>query len=203
MSGYDLKGDARMKEKDRITQEAYDNPLPGDYWNEMMVPYFVVLQVLGNGDLIICDVKKELEDDSWTWDLENSKQVHRDYMKRVRYTSIEGFVADVYRRCSHMWAVDAWNDLGRPFKDTTVEVPKTPVKKENPMFESILKDTIGTGHTSYDKKDMETMYNQIVYECIQASRKHVLDKFGIKEPFEGTTQIEKALAEHFEVEHDR
>lgn len=69
----------------------------------------------------------------------------------------------------------------------------------NNMFESILKDTIGTGHTSYDKKDMETMYNQIVYECIQVSRKHVLDKFGIKEPFDGTTEMEKALAEHFGV----
>jgi hypothetical protein len=202
MSGYDLKNDSRMKEKDRITQEAYDNPLPGDYWNEMLVPYFVVLQVLGNGDLIICDVKKELEDDSWTWDLENSKQVHRDYMKRVRYTSIDGFVAYVFRRCSHMWAVDAWNDLGRPFKDTTVEVPKTPVKKVNPMFESILKDAIGTGHISYDKKDMETMYNQIVYECILTARKYTLDKFGIKEPFDGTTEIEKDIAKYFEVDYE-
>jgi hypothetical protein len=70
------------------------------------------------------------------------------------------------------------------------------------MFESILKDTIGYGLSSYTKKDMETMYDQIVYECIQVSRKHVLDKFGIQEPFDGTTEIEKVLAEHFEVKYD-
>jgi hypothetical protein len=193
-----------MKERDRITQEAYDNPLPGDYWNEMLVPYFVVLQVLGNGDLIICDERiDDTKDHTWTWHLEKSKQVPRDYMKlRVRYQSLDGFVADVYKRCSHMWAVDEWNDLGRPFKDTTVEAPEKPVNKYNVMFESILKDTIGTGMSSYTKKDMETMYDQIVYECIKVARQHTLAKFGIQEPFAGTSEIEKALAEHFGVKHD-
>jgi hypothetical protein len=72
--------------------------------------------------------------------------------------------------------------------------------KKNEMFETILKDTIGSGHNSYDKKDMQALYDIVVYECILFARKHVLEKFGIQEPFEGTTQIEKALAEHFEVE---
>ena len=95
------------------------------------------------------------------------------------------------------------SDFGyKVFKDTT-EKPVENVKKENPMFKSILSETIGYGVyglSSYTRNDMETMYNQIVYECILAARKHTLDKFGIHEPFHGTTEIEKALAQHFGVD---
>jgi hypothetical protein len=70
------------------------------------------------------------------------------------------------------------------------------------MFESILSETIGYGVTSYTRNDMDRLYEAVVYECIYFSRKHTLDKFGIHEPFHGTTEIEKALAAHFGVKYE-
>ena len=69
----------------------------------------------------------------------------------------------------------------------------------NDMFESILRDTIGYGISSYTKNDMDRLYEAVIYECKKVARKHVLDKFGIQEPFDGTTEIEKVIAEHFGV----
>ena len=93
--------------------KAYASPSPGDYWNEMFVPYFVVLEVREDLTLIVCDKTKEVDSSHWTWDLSQAKHVHRDYLKRVRYGSIDGFVADVFH--SHQWAVEAWKELGSPY----------------------------------------------------------------------------------------
>jgi hypothetical protein len=74
--------------------------------------------------------------------------------------------------------------------------------KKNEMFESMLKASyIAETPEKFYKHDMELMYNHVVFECIKVARQHVLDKFGIKEPFDGTTEIEKALSKHFEAEH--
>lgn len=74
----------------------------------------------------------------------------------------------------------------------------------NPMFESILRDTLGTySISSYTKKDMETMYVAIITECMKVTRKHTLSKFGIPDEFTGTTQIERVIAEHFGVKNER
>jgi len=69
----------------------------------------------------------------------------------------------------------------------------------NNMFESILRDTIGYDISSYTKNDMDRLYEAVIYECKKVARKHVLDKFGIQEPFDGTTEIEKIISEHFGV----
>ena len=102
------------KEQEQKNLKAYTDPLPGDYWSEMFSPYFVVLEVQSDS-MIICDVKKDVYPDHWTWDLEKAKQVYKDYIKRVRYQSIDGFVADV-NRMGHEWAVAKWTELGCPFE---------------------------------------------------------------------------------------
>lgn len=96
---------------------AYAMPKAGDYWNEMFIPYFVILEVRTDGTLIVCDETKEVDSNHWTWNLQKAKHVYKDYMKRVRYGSIDGFVADVYR--THEWAVEAWKELGSPYEKMT------------------------------------------------------------------------------------
>jgi hypothetical protein len=108
------------KEQQEKNLKAYTDPLPGDYWNELFCPYFVVLEVQPDS-MIICDVKKEVDSSHWTWDLEKAEQVTMDYMKRVKYQSIDGFVADV-NRMGHDWAVAKWTELGCPFKKLATPV---------------------------------------------------------------------------------
>jgi hypothetical protein len=105
--------------------KAYFDPLPGDYWHEMCMPYFVVLEVWENSNMIICDEKRNIDSTYWTWDLAKAREVTNDYMKRVCYQQTDGFVADVSRE-GHHWAVEAWKDLGRPFV-TLEEQKKVPV----------------------------------------------------------------------------
>lgn len=109
-------------EREVRNQTAFAHPSPGDYWNEMMVPYFVVLDVLDNGNLIICDKREDLHD-HWTWDFAKAKEVPREYMKRVQYKNSPGFVASV-AKLQHDWAVKYWNDIGCPCIKYTDQITK-------------------------------------------------------------------------------
>lgn len=196
--GYNSADFAKQSERDRITQEAFDNPLPGDYWNEMFCPYFVVLKVNADGTFIICEDRETKPGDNWTWDLKKAKQVTKKYFDRVRYDSIDGFVADVFNRCSHMWAVDAWNDLGRPF--TAIEPVPEPKPKVNPMFMNIMESAFSKIPVNFTIEDMQVLYECVVMECMDVTRNHTLGKFGIDSDYVGTTQIERVIAEYFDVE---
>jgi len=101
-------------ERDVRNQTAFAHPSPGDYWNEMQVPYFVVLDIFDNGNLIICD-EREVLHDHWTWDMAKAKEVPREYMNRVLYKNSPGFVASV-AKLHEDWPVEYWKDLGSPFK---------------------------------------------------------------------------------------
>lgn len=95
-------------------QAAFDNPQPGDHWHERFVPYFLVLDCLEDGTFIICDQCKEVDKNLLAWELEKAEQVDKSYFNRVKYDSIEGFVADV-STVKHTGAVAEWKHLGRPF----------------------------------------------------------------------------------------
>ncbi len=124
-----------VKPSDQKNNIAWANPLPGDYWNEMFCPYFVVLEVRDD-TLIVCDKTKEVDANHWTWDLEKAKEVHRDYMDCVKYQSIIGYVADVYR--SHDWAVEAWKELGSPYVSLEIEM-KQPIAAD---FKTVMEQGI-------------------------------------------------------------
>jgi hypothetical protein len=96
------------------------------------------------------------------------------------------------------------SDFGyRVFTDKDVILNNdTPKKKPNPMFESMMKERYPVISHTYSKQDMEMLYNSVVWECMKITRKHTLEKFGIPDDFAGTTQIEKVIAEHFEVKHE-
>ena len=72
----------------------------------------------------------------------------------------------------------------------------------NNMFESIMKENFPVISNTYSKQDMDRLYEAVIYECKKVARKHVLDKFGIQEPFDGITEIEKVISEHFGVKYD-
>lgn len=45
-----------------LNEEHINNPVPGDYWNEMLVMYHAVLRVLPNGNRIIADKDRSVTD---------------------------------------------------------------------------------------------------------------------------------------------
>lgn len=103
-----------MRPSYKQNEKCFNNPQPGDHWHEMFVPYFIVLECLDDGTFIICEKCEEVDNTHWRWDIKNSKQVEKSYFNRVKYGSIEGFVADV-SSVKHTGFVAEWNHLGRPF----------------------------------------------------------------------------------------
>jgi hypothetical protein len=93
-------------------QLALDNPQVGDYWNERFCPYFLVVAVR--------DDKHEpnariMNTDDMTWSFDYSKHmvVNREWMaKAVKYSSIDGFCADVVRE-GMSGVVEEWKQFHR------------------------------------------------------------------------------------------
>jgi len=129
--------DETTNKRNKKNLKAYLDPLPGDYWNEMFVPYFVVLEVWENGNMIVCDKRKDVDRSHWTWDLAKAREVTKEYMEEVRYQSIDGFVADVSRE-GHHWAVEHWKDLGSPFVKLE-EQKKVPVPAD---FKTVMEQGV-------------------------------------------------------------
>jgi hypothetical protein len=110
-------------ERNILNQEALDNPKPGDYWNEMFCPYFVVVAVNGPDITVLSCLggpdsysrKHEVpakithKDGSWSFDYDKSMVVDRKWMeKAVKYDSIDGFIADVRRPEKMQLIVEEW-----------------------------------------------------------------------------------------------
>ena len=99
------------KEQEIKNQAALDNPQPGDYWNEMFCPYFLVVDVKDKDITVLSCLggpgsynrknepcAKIEHKDGWSFDYSKSMVVDRAWMeKAVRYETIDGFVADVWQ----------------------------------------------------------------------------------------------------------
>lgn len=106
---------SRVAEQHRLNEIHASHPFPGDYWQEHLVGYFVVLEPVPGG-AVICDKKIDYPD-GWSWDLEAARFMSSDEMYReVRYSSFDGWVADV-SPALHMGTVRDWVDAGRPMAD--------------------------------------------------------------------------------------
>jgi hypothetical protein len=101
----------------RTNREAMTDPQPGDYWHEMLCPYFMVTHVQGDRVTVLNCMDRhgisawmKVDQDHWTFDVSKAIQVDRQWIAdRVQYGSIEGFVADVVRgREKHMAIVHDW-----------------------------------------------------------------------------------------------
>jgi len=106
----------------KLNQEALDNPKPGDYWNEMFCPYFVVVSVNPKKDqytVLSClggpdsynrkdEINARISVDSGHWGFDYSKHMVVDHAwieRTVRYDSIDGFVANVRRGSEKMMGI--------------------------------------------------------------------------------------------------
>ena len=118
-----------MKSNKIQNQEALDKPQPGDYWHEMFSPYFIILKVIGN-KLIICDTRKDVDKNHWTWSLKDWKLVDKNYLKKkVTYSTIDGFCADVVRNSQkHYSFVEDFNELTKNIDFSSYSSP--PVEKK-------------------------------------------------------------------------
>lgn len=134
--------------------ESLDNPRIGDYWHEMFCPYFLVVDVKGDDITVLSclggpnsynrkhepcarvDVK-----DGWTFDLTKSMVVNREWMSRaVKYSSIEGFCADVWNSEKTVTIAMEWRDWKQ--KDIRKQIEDLEKKFNDFTGWSILKDGV-------------------------------------------------------------
>ena len=106
-----------MNDRKQLNQQAWDNPQVGDYWHEMFCPYFLIVDIQGDAYTVLCtindpDTQNAKIDgvDSWEFDYSKYSVVTKDWIQRkVKYISIDGFVADVVRNKS-FGAVLEWRE---------------------------------------------------------------------------------------------
>lgn len=105
------------QEQQRTNQEAMDDPQPGDYWHEMLCPYFMVVHRDGDRITVLNCLDRhgtsawmKVDNEHWTFDVSKSIVVDTDWIRaRVRYDSLDGFVADAVRgREKHLSIVNDW-----------------------------------------------------------------------------------------------
>jgi hypothetical protein len=112
----------------RNNEEALANPNPGDYWNEMFCPYFVVVDVKDDDITVLSclggptsfnrkhelNARISIDTGHWGFDYSKSMVVDRAWIeKAVRYDTIDGFVADVVRSEKTKKIVEEWREHRR------------------------------------------------------------------------------------------
>ena len=114
----------KLTEQNLNNIEALDNPQPGDYWNEMFCPYFIVVDVKGRDITVLScmggpdsynrkhEINAKIDHgDSWSFDYSRSMVVDREWIeKAVKYDNIDSFVADVSRSEKTQTVVNEWRD---------------------------------------------------------------------------------------------
>lgn len=123
-----IEDDRRTKQQ-LVNHESLLDPSPGDYWNEMFCPYFIVVEADKDKDsyrVLSClggansynrkeepNARVDLKD-GWCFDYSKSMIVNRAWMERaVRYDTIDGFVADCYNSEKTRAIVKEWREHKR------------------------------------------------------------------------------------------
>jgi len=108
-----------------VTEQAFADPQVGDYWSEHFCPYFVIVKIDGDDIYVLSAIggkghnhnnrqyeinaKKEYDDGKWTFDCSKAMIVDKAWIARtVKYTSIDGFVAECTRLGSAHSFVESW-----------------------------------------------------------------------------------------------
>lgn len=115
-----------MSETDQKNLEAVLNPKPGDYWHEMFVPYFIVVNVKDDKYTVLScmggpdsykrqhepNAKILVDDDKWCFDYSKSMIVDGKWIEQaVKYQGVEGFAADVVNSVKTQSIVNEWRDF--------------------------------------------------------------------------------------------
>jgi hypothetical protein len=129
------------KQQQLDNQYAMDNPRPGDYWSEMFSPYFVVVEVKGSKVRVLScmggptsfnrkhelNARISVDNAHWSFDYSKSMVVDREWIaEAVRYSNIDGFVADVSRTERTERIVSEWrNWVQKDLRRQIVELQST------------------------------------------------------------------------------
>lgn len=110
-------------ERDSLNELALADPKPGDYWQEMFCPYFLVVNVNGSAITVLScmggpdsynrmhepNARISIDNDNWGFDYSKSMIVDLAWMRKaVKYDSIDGFVADVVRSDKTRAVAEEW-----------------------------------------------------------------------------------------------
>lgn len=142
-------------EKQKLeNQQKLDNPRVGDFWHEMFSPYFLVVDVK-NDDITVLSClggpnsytrkdepnAKVDHGNHYTFDVTKSMVVSRQWMSEaVKYSSIEGFVADVYNNPKTLNIAMEWRDWKQ--KEMRKQIEDLEKKFNEFTGWSILKDGV-------------------------------------------------------------
>ena len=154
-------------------KEHLKTPMVGDYWTELFVLQFVVLRILDNGNIVIADKDRTVEDGQ-TVDLNNAYEVTPEQLKkRVMYNTLDTFVCDVtpVTNTSQYW-VDAWKrEHYEHYKPYTEEIKTNEtVNSESLDKESTLRaieylgndlNALLTGEWAPDKHSIEASLDNL------------------------------------------
>jgi len=143
------------KQQKLLNEESLYNPRIGDYWQEMFCPYFLVVDVKEKEITVLSCLggpnsfnrkdepcaKIEVDSGHWTFDLSKSMVVDRDWMaKAVKYSSIEGFVADVWNSEKTVKIAMEWRQWRQ--KDLRKQIQDLESQWEEFTGWSLLKDKV-------------------------------------------------------------
>ena len=118
----------QIRLQDLKNQKALSFPQPGDYWHEMFVPYFVIVNKEGDKFRVLSclggpksftrkdELNAQIEVDNGHWGFDYSKSMlvdHEWIRKTVTYESIDGFVADVVQSEKTARIVQEWREHKR------------------------------------------------------------------------------------------
>lgn len=147
--------------QDRLNQEAFDHPQVGDYWHEMFCPYFIIVQIQGSTYTILSclggpgsfsrqhepNARVDQGDGTWSFDYSQSMMVDRAWIeKTVKYSSFDGFVADVIRSEKTQKIVTEWRDWYQ--KNLRAQIDKLESKWEHFTGWKALKEAVDNDTTS-------------------------------------------------------
>jgi hypothetical protein len=103
-----------------VNQKHVDEPIPGDYWDEMLVLYHVVLKVLPNGNRVIAERDRTVTDGQRP-DLSQAFEITKaDHRKKVTYSVDKlGFVACVTtgNKIALGWITEWATEFGGRYKE--------------------------------------------------------------------------------------
>jgi len=118
----------QIRLQDLKNQKALSFPQPGDYWHEMFVPYFVIVNKEGDKFRVLSclggpksftrkdelNAQIEVDNGHWGFDYSKSMLVDHEWIRRtVTYESIDGFVADVVQSEKTARIVQEWREHKR------------------------------------------------------------------------------------------
>lgn len=113
------------KERELKNLDALMNPQPGDYWHEMFVPYFIVVNIEGEQYRVLScmggpksfnrkdelNAQIEVDNGHWAFDYSKSMLVNHSWIeKAVTYGTADGFVADVVQSEKTARIVQEWRN---------------------------------------------------------------------------------------------